>query len=91
MSNTKMNDVFDLPLKSEACDDQCVSDLTDSRGIWVFSGDIHYTQAAAIAINAYDDNQARIAELENAIKSMNNFGKIDMEKVRECYGLVVND
>lgn len=89
MADIKISDVFELPLKSIEYQNQIV----DKNKMELLFADFHeYEKDALItAINAYDQNQERIKELECAIRNMNNRGRIDMDAVRECYSMVVSN
>lgn len=92
MTSIKMSDHFKLPLTSSRINGDHRF-LVDARNLRIGCIDCPSDAArlTAAAINAYDDNQARIAELESAIKATNSLGKIDMEAVRACYALVATD
>lgn len=62
MSEVKMSDVFELPVKKMP--GGMMPYLKDCNGIVIFVGDDSHIRAAVIAINNYDANQERIAELE---------------------------
>lgn len=85
----KMSDVFELPLKGPylGMDRKYIK---DSNGFNVASGnDEIKAMAIAESINAYDDNQGRIAELEkfilnqakNCLDEINRNGEIIRPKV----------
>jgi len=58
----KMSDVFDLPTKKTP--GGMMPYLKDCNGGIIFVGDQSHVRAAVLAINAYDANQAEIAELK---------------------------
>lgn len=78
MTGIKMSDVFELPLEVEgqeiydqSCDEVLTTDSSSAKACQILD-------YAAAAINAYDENQERIKELEEEIKALKR--KIDDEK-----------
>lgn len=61
----KMSDAFALPVKQDGR--KC---MREADGDFLFLTNKEEGEAAAIAINAYDDNQQGIAELKAIIESM---------------------
>lgn len=81
----KMLDTFNLPVKKSP--GGMMPFLKDNQGAVVFVGDDHYVEAATIAINAYDVNQERIAELERA--AIDVFNDIDFIEIMSMSQAVV--
>ena len=75
MTDIKMTDVFELPLEvegQEIYDQGCGEILTTNFSSTKADPILDY---AVIAINAYDTNQARIAELEAEVKLLKGCNK----------------
>jgi len=70
MSDIKMSDVFELPTKAKLINGDARI-LLSSRNIMItsFSGIPNAAQHMATAINAYDANQERIADLDELRKN----------------------
>jgi hypothetical protein len=78
MSDIKMSDVFELPV--------VVADIVIFGGRVTWEGSSSdYDEAAATAINAYDANQERIANLELIIGSLKDCAN------RYCDGDYIDD
>jgi len=79
MSDIKMSDVFDLPLKVPAHDHIVVWDSKDEFVAVEFMG-LGQAEAAVHAINSYDKLAVRNAELEAALEEI-----IKLDESRHCF------
>lgn len=76
MNNIKMSDVFSLPV--------------GSMHIIDYKVDVDATIAASVAINAYDDNQTRIEELNEHRIGQNRCIKQQREEINELKAIIAD-
>lgn len=81
MTDIKMSDVFELPLKSIEYQNQIV----DKNKIELLFADFHEHEKESLitAINAYDDNQERIKTLEHENALLENQLKNALAEIAE--------
>ncbi len=101
MKDIKMSDVFDLPMSSYTTDDGygCIFDMSlmENFGYALrikggYSGkvdDATIDDAIVIAINAYDDNQKRIAELEQQLIDLQQSHDDEIEMIEDVNNALI--